>query len=38
MVHSAELNIKKWIQLVLENIEFETEEQTLAIILEEILH
>ena len=38
MVHSGELNIKEWIDLIQENLEFETEEQTLAIILDEILH
>lgn len=38
MVHSGELHIKQWIELIQENLEFETEEQTLAIILDEILH
>ena len=26
MVHSGELDIKQWINLILENLEFETEE------------
>ena len=37
MVQSNHLTIKNWFRLISNNLQFETEEQTLAIILDEVL-
>lgn len=38
MMHCGDLGVGEWFQLVKDCVEFETEEQTLAIVLDEILH
>jgi len=38
MIRNAEITVKQWFQILKDNLPYEWEEQTLAVIFEEILH